>query len=800
MPLTTITSGIKYIKISKTDLAGANRNSNLNSLQKLRLKYNDIGVIEYDIINISEFSDYYLYSVFANNNVSATDNEILNYQFSAGPPFISPLNNVSPYGDVIINWVPGNISNPLGYFKRYAQGSPFGGGAYTVGKAANANFVISVSYTVGSLIPLDFAFLSLVSSVRGILNLVIINQSNPSGTFNYFLPNLYSDEIIRVELFPSAGGSGVLTNMNFNITPFIGAQSVSPTLTILEPILPPNFYNSSCNAIINNAVENRFSLDHLKVDYPYASITAQNAQAIINGSAVRAQVQDSNYTSLKHINPRYNGSRLIGAQLNEYTSGDISYGKTAVIEQNQKYFGYFDWVGAFEPELKGATAAHVIYLIDAQGNAIPTREDFDKGRYYDLVYNFERDKNALISLKVPEEVPSLKTMNGLKRVLYSGADITPIVHTDGGVNYGTVGLSVIRVKFTFNFGQTYNSNTQTYAPSNTGGLTVRAITIVNASSPNITFPDDLNDPNKVLAYQVLTSFSPGASFTLSTIGDLNLGQKIHAFIWFDNTPPLNAQTYKVEYEIGNNTTIIINGVGATSETYDNTSVDPYSGWYQPQNNNSIENYYLIKSDFINISEINQPPSLTFTEPSLNIVNSVSYPFWTSTGSNYIESSGSILNLSTLNSLASINYFNSIPFPLFNVGSTSFLQTSPTRDQTGYDEVTTPFTIEIGDQFRFGYDEDNMYTVVSQSFSFFGIGGVRNRIFFDRNISTSGLTTFELNSFLIRRVIPDPALVIFEYTKPQGIGADGFIYPAAIPDELENNIDKVQEKLKRDNVI
>jgi hypothetical protein len=81
MPITTITSGIKYIKISKTDLAGANRNSDLNSLQKLRLKYNDIGVIEYDIINISEFSDHYLYAVFTNNNVSATDNEILNYNF-----------------------------------------------------------------------------------------------------------------------------------------------------------------------------------------------------------------------------------------------------------------------------------------------------------------------------------------------------------------------------------------------------------------------------------------------------------------------------------------------------------------------------------------------------------------------------------------------------------------------------------------------------------------------------------------------------------------------------------------------
>jgi len=131
---------------------------------------------------------------------------------------------------------------------------------------------------------------------------------------------------------------------------------------------------------------------------------------------------------------------------------------------------------------------------------------------------------------------------------------------------------------------------------------------------------------------------------------------------------------------------------------------------------------------------------------------------------------------------------------------SYIQTSPTRDQTGYDEITTPFTVETGDQFRFGYNENNTYTVVSQSFSFPSLGTISNRIFFDGNISTSGLTDYELNRFLIRRVIPDPALIIFEYTKPQGIGADGFIYPAAISDALENNIDKIQEKLKRDNVI
>jgi hypothetical protein len=452
-----------------------------------------------------------------------------------------------------------------------------------------------------------------------------ITSGNLSGTISFTLPNLYDNEIIRVELSPSAGGSGILTNASFNIVPLTGAQSVSPTLTILEPILPPNFYNSSCNAIINNATENRFSLDHLKVDYPYVSITAQNAQAIINGSAVRAQVQDSNYTSLRHINPRYNGSRLIGAQLNEYTSGDISYGKTAVIEQNQKYFGYFDWVGAFEPELKGATAAHVIYLIDAQGNAIPTREDFDKGRYYDLVYNFERDKNALISLKVPEEVPSLKTMNGLKRILYSGADITPIVHTDGGVNYGVSNNSnsILNCQFNVVFGLAYPGSIMTVGLKNLRDGSILVDSSFSSNNGGVI--------QKNLIYQ----------------GTLQVGDRIQPFInapqsWY--TASDGGQNTATEFVISLSGTGIPNSNTLINYRYNGTLIsslqDPYNGW-----TGGSSGSYLVKFDYITaLNTTYGAPSLTFTEPSLNIVNSVSYPFWTSTGSNYIESSGSLLTL------------------------------------------------------------------------------------------------------------------------------------------------------------
>jgi hypothetical protein len=631
--------------------------------------------------------------------------------------------------------------------------------------------------------------ISLISNIRGTLTSVSITQANHSGFISHSLPNLYDNEIIRIQITPDLSGFAWLTSLVLAIQPATFAQSVSPTLTILEPIIPPNFYNSSCNATINNATENRISLDYQKVDYPYVSITAQNTQAIINGSANRAQVQDSNYTSLRHANPRYNGSRLIGAQLNEYTPGDLSYGKTAVIEQNQKYFGYFDWVGAFEPELKGATAAHVIYLIDEQGNAIPTREDFDKGRYYDLVYNFERDKEALISLKVPEEVPSLKTMNGLKRVLYSGADITPIVHTDKGVNYITGNNVNITVNFRF----------PTAKSTDILQTQPLFIALLDRQEEPYDFPNDLQSPG-VLVYQVLPiTFNANASFTLTYTGTITSGQKLYPFVIWSN--------YAINKTVNINLKIsdkfernIIESTNPQQRT-STPVLDTYNGWniLNNQNTPGIGDFYLVKQELTDYLNLGSPVTLTFTEPSFNVVKSVSYPFWTSTGSNYIESSGSVNailpNNSSPMSLAVLNANNQSSSSIY-----SYIQTSPTRDQTGYDEITTTFTVETGDQFRFGYNENNTYTVVSQSFSFPSLGTISNRIFFDGNISTSGLTDFELNSFLIRRVIPDPALIIFEYTKPQGIGSDGFIYPAAISDALENNIDKIQEKLKRDNVI
>jgi hypothetical protein len=42
-----------------------------------------------------------------------------------------------------------------------------------------------------------------------------------------------------------------------------------------------------------------------------------------------APIQDSNYTLLRNVNPRYLGSKTISAKYNDYTIGDKSYGSNS---------------------------------------------------------------------------------------------------------------------------------------------------------------------------------------------------------------------------------------------------------------------------------------------------------------------------------------------------------------------------------------------------------------------------------------------------------------------------------------
>ena len=130
-----------------------------------------------------------------------------------------------------------------------------------------------------------------------------------------------------------------------------GSTIIATTQSLLND---PSF-----NPLLNNVSGSRLNSYLMKVEYNNGIVTASNNPQILDRTAQRAAVPDSNYTAKKVILPRYEGSKVSSADYNFYTSasnntefvvgstgswvGDSSYGKTAAIDKNPIYFAHFNY-------------------------------------------------------------------------------------------------------------------------------------------------------------------------------------------------------------------------------------------------------------------------------------------------------------------------------------------------------------------------------------------------------------------------------------------------------------------------
>jgi len=140
--------------------------------------------------------------------------------------------------------------------------------------------------------------------------------------------------------------------------------SVASNLISFDPYLDPiaiNFENSDYYATLNNFNDNRQNSYIMNLEYDNGIATPSNISLVKARTAEKTQTPDSNYSSRKVTIPRYLGSKLQSANYNFYTpttsttgvsasfingetgswAGDISYGKTAVIDKNPIYFAHF---------------------------------------------------------------------------------------------------------------------------------------------------------------------------------------------------------------------------------------------------------------------------------------------------------------------------------------------------------------------------------------------------------------------------------------------------------------------------
>ena len=211
------------------------------------------------------------------------------------------------------------------------------------------------------------------------------------------------------------GGNSPISRNNSTITG-------STSLISFDPYLDPsaiNFENSDYYATLNNFNDNRQNSYIMNLEYDNGINTPSNLSLVKGGTAEKTQTPDSNYTMKKVTKPRYEGMKLQSVDYNFYTpaktasfldgttgswGGDISYGRTAVINKNPIYFAHFK-SSKENYELWDSYTFRIDQLIqvpfeDIRGEAIEPsiiKIDGSNDNLSEVVSTFEKDRGVTVA-------------------------------------------------------------------------------------------------------------------------------------------------------------------------------------------------------------------------------------------------------------------------------------------------------------------------------------------------------------------------------------------------------------------
>jgi hypothetical protein len=403
------TRGVKYIKVARIDANGRDNTNQLQNLTDIREVFSDISYpIQYDIVGVTEYPTYYMYSIVPTDITSSADQEILNYKVSGsstsivGAPSGFPSN---PQRFVSCSIQSG--TNTLGYFNATS-------GIYTFGNTPNITLSWTASVT-GSVTAFFEAgnFLFNQTNTNG-------DFLNPTSSYSFTYPTsttfrgTFSGSFTPVEnqnygfgISNNTSGLTGITNFQFSVTQSYNTQSSTVDIVVLEPYVDEIFNGSDCDVLQNNVDINRFDGFFMDMDFTSGSILPQNQQAILNGSAVRAQIQPWNYTYTSQVSGRYEGKQQNAITINVYTSASqfvtsSAYGfsgswpgdttspllqGSTVIQQLDSCIYTTNWAGGGYPENSyGGTFSLADILLVGEDKDVVQVFKTDSPLYYQTLY------------------------------------------------------------------------------------------------------------------------------------------------------------------------------------------------------------------------------------------------------------------------------------------------------------------------------------------------------------------------------------------------------------------------------
>lgn len=688
---------------------------------------------------------------------SSIDNNVLDYTFSASA-YITSSNSTPTATFEFIS--PINIlTDSLGYGTASL-------GTYNFGDTPNVKIVASASarfYPTGTQNIL-FAVIN-STGTTGIATITNVSSSGQLVTITGSFSPIEND-FYRFAVFNFSISSIVSDTYQWSFSQSVDPHS-STNLTVLEPYLLSTFTDSDCDVLMNNANGLEYDVNFMKIDYDGngGTVIPSNQQEIISGSAERAPVKPYNYRLLSQIRPRYLGTKNSTDDFNLRTTTQVAYEENATNEELgattlkqpsvsslETYFAYFDFIGGTSYELINKKGAHIVCLIDKDGNTLtPNLTD---PYYSNLLQNFP--SNQKINITFSTSVGNVINTQGLRPIIKTGVVPKPVIWSQSG----STANSSSQIKFG---NDATLPDFTTVVSLGTGSITGTYFNMMNTSgSYEITN-----------ASNTTTKFNSGSGFTnnnsyISSSADSNrviIKPKVEVTLQGSG---LMSLLFRISSNNGNT---IIQDIRTSFTTPTTPTLITWNVNVPPEYANPLSSYrYEFYIEAFSGASVNLKPGGVISllqDPSITIISS---PYWT-TGS----SSNILVAISSM-------------FSAFN-------QTQIFPTSSGY-YSNLPFTIQKLDEIRFEGDENQTYVILDPNYS---TGGMVDRsnltLLLDRDI-TPGT---DLSSFFLRRYIPDPNFILIDVPGGEASG-NGFLFPEYVSLDIQNNFDSIIQNLKAKGVI
>jgi len=823
------TKGVKYVKINKISSNGLDRTAYLEQLQSLNIRFDDVGVVEYQIASAQQFDEYYLfgididqtltnqYGVFQYPISSSTDNEIKDYHLDARKNYssfylLSSSIGLIPPSPITVSSIINYTSIPIDASNYFTTSS----GLYTLGVTPNLNnthfystssFWITGSGTSGTYVNVN-SFLILIRNniVLGALSnlsqtpvnfynisngndiqIIHSHSFNSSGLANNLLEgDSISLAVCTTQPLSSPGGTSVFL---FKQLKFEISQSIPPTSSIQITAFNPdelNFYYSDYNALYGNASLPEYSQYRMEADYNN-QLFPVNFNQLINGTGLRAKVQDSNYASKAWSTIRYDGSQYssISSILNNGFNApsqpliantlDSGYGALPAAEQNETYFAYFDSVGGANPEIIDQTAYLIKYIIDDEGNTVnpesilnPFASAQQNIALNNLIDTFEPGKNATVSLisndPLLTENPNDDALVGTYGITHVGRIDTIAVSQTGPniVNY-TSSLPFTPPTSTY-ANYDYSFLAKWASPQIITGSVTGSFVPIKYS--NATLNPNFNYDPTTFSYGIPNNTSEFSN-PLKFIATLQVGSafNINANPYDENNNQAIPTLFKLRI--------------VTSSTFNPNVYDYVLATSTNTVTTLLSAFINVSSSFVNFTsgsrirvEMNvnwnggmMPPSIDqtnnskfFLQSSYGNITTASAHYWT-TGSNndrYLTASVELTNYYNL------GYIQQLP---------------PSSSAFGFNNIVSPFKPQPGDYIRFEYNPlkvFNIKNIITNTTS--------SNLILDVGYPIPAGTV--IDNFVLYRIINDGTYVILDVQKPvSGSSFTGIIRPQFISQKL-----------------